>query len=315
MGKMKKEKKKQKKEYEDKNEKKDEKKIRKSKIIRIKHEDSHNNENNENKENDSKKNKVLYELFERLSYFKKNLKQNCIFWIFFAISIVILSLLYGKQSTPYRNIKMGIFSIFIAMLSGYNVHMLSHMIDHCKLYDDLINSEYSFTIGGKYLEVFHKLIKFILTYTYDFHDVIHHDSSINRKWYNIFIEGFQNVWLEGVWIIILSNYFNFGINCCGEVYKFNHSIILFWAIVYVTGHLINYRIYDPNAHTMHHKNYFTNLSLTDFYDLVFNTKHDVKDIQDIRHFKYNIVISLLVIIFLKSNSIDSSILKKIKYYL
>ena len=61
--------------------------------------------------------------------------------------------------------------------------------------------------------------------------------------------------------------------------------------------------------------YYKNLSLTDVFDLFFGTKYNKEDIQDLKHFTFNVIVICILIIFLKSNTINNRILNEIKYFL
>ena len=72
-----------------------------------------------------------------------------------------------------------------------------------------------------------------------------------------------------------------------------------WIILYATVHLINYRVVHPNSHISHHMDYYKNLSLTDMFDLMFNTKYDKTEIQDLNHFTINTVLITILLYFSK----------------
>tara|TARA_B100001093_G_scaffold497337_1_gene544148 strand:+ start:197 stop:1312 length:1116 start_codon:yes stop_codon:yes gene_type:complete len=271
------------------------------------------NVNLDNGLEDKYKNTVWYKFLDRMKYFGKNLKKNMVFWISFATAILTISILYGVQSNFLKNSLIGFISVMVAMLVGYVVHLIAHLMEYEEVYDDFVNYNKNFL--GKFPESFHKFIKILIRYTLGFHDVIHHNSSINKKWYNIIIEGIQNLFMEGGFLIVLSILTDFGIKLGKEIYKLNHSVILLWALLYTTVHLINYRVVHPNAHINHHMDYYKNLSLTDFFDLFFGTKYNKEDIQDLKHFTFNVIVICILIIFLKSNKINNRILNEIKYFL
>ena len=262
---------------------------------------------------DKYKNTVWYNFLDRMKYFGKNLKKNMVFWIIFSTAILTISILYGRQSNFINNSLTGFTSVVSAMLLGYVVHLIAHLMDYEEAYDHLV--DYNKKFLGKFSESFHKFIKILIRYTFGFHDIIHHNSSINKKWYNIILEGIQNLFMEGGFLIMFSILTDFGIKLGKEIYKFNHSVILLWALLYTTVHLINYRIVHPNAHINHHMNYYKNLSLTDFFDLFFGTKYNKENIQDLNHFTFNLIVICILIFFLKSNKINNRILNEIKYFL
>ena len=109
---------------------------------------------------------------------------------------------------------MAFVSFFLAMIVGWTVHYASHNTDFTAMYLKLYNQKHSyfrpfidtFQIGSFHLH--HFLLNFIL-YTVDFHDQIHHDTSINKKWHLILIEFIQNVFMEGGIIVLLSFLLNF----------------------------------------------------------------------------------------------------------
>ena len=62
-------------------------------------------------------------------------------------------------------------------------------------------------------------------------------------------------------------------------------------LLYATVHLINYLdLFIQKIIIAHHMDYYKNLSLTDMFDLIFNTKYDKTKIQDLNHFIINVVI-------------------------
>jgi hypothetical protein len=258
----------------------------------------------DNGKKDPYKNKEFYNFLSRMKIFKINLQSNVLFWITYTISIITLSISFGKQSSIVKNIFMGYFSVILVMSTGYMAHYIAHILDFKQLYIDFIYSNYFF--GEKFRlfsEKTHKKIQKCIVYTLDFHDTIHHDSSINKSGVNIFIEAVQNLLLEGGLWIIASIIFGLGIECCGEIYRLNMMIMLLWILVYTSVHLINYRIVHPNSHIAHHMDYYTNLSLTDFFDLVFDTSHDKNNIQDINHFTINVLV-ITFLLYVSKNVLE-----------
>jgi len=241
---------------------------------------------------DPYKNKGLYDFFSRIKILGKNYKKNFLFWITYCICITILSIKYGNQSSIFKNIFMGFISVLLVMSTGYMAHYLSHSICFRKLYEDKFESKNLSTENNE-------KIKCIIDYTLDFHDKIHHNTNSNIELSNILIEAIQNMLLEGVLLIILSVIVGLGIQINGEIYKLNIATMFLWVILYATVHLINYRIVHPNSHISHHMDYYKNLSLTDMFDLIFNTKYDKRKIQDLHHFIINTVLITIILYFSK----------------
>ena len=239
---------------------------------------------------DTCKNKCLYNFLKRMRIFSTNIKINKRFWLSFISGILILSFKYGTQKTLKANVIMGIFSAFLAMFLGYIIHLVSHHVSFVELYNDTLNQ-------SKYVSnSVHEINKSLIKYTLDFHDLIHHDSSINKSYLNVLMEGIQNLLFEGGVIILFFLYFQIKLVLNNEAYTINPYVVLFWMFLYTTVHLINYRLVHPNSHISHHMNYYKNLSLTDFFDLVFGSKYDENEIQDLDHFTINVVFSVLGII-------------------
>ena len=244
----------------------------------------------DNGKDDPHKNKGLYNFLSRMKVFRKNLQENVLFWTTYSIAIIILSIKYGEQSSILKNIFMGFVSALLGMSTGYMAHYLSHKISFKKLYNDSVDPDY-------FSENTHTKIKRIIDYTLDFHDIIHHNSSINKYWYNILMEAIQNILLEGGLWAIASVILGLEIKIFDETYKLNVVTMLLWMLLYASVHLINYRLVHPNSHIAHHMDYYKNLSLTDMFDLIFDTKYDKKNIQDLNHFIINVVIITTLLYF------------------
>ena len=127
--------------------------------------------------------------------------------------------------------------------------------------------------------------------------LLHHTKIINKYWYNILMEAIQNILLEGGFWVIASVILGLGIKIFNETYKLNVVTMLLWMLLYASVHLINYRLVHPNSHIAHHMDYYKNLSLTDMFDLIFDTKYDKKNIQNLNHFIINVVIITTLLYF------------------
>lgn len=230
------------------------------------------------------KNYYLYKHLKRAKAFKKSFYINKYFWTTYLICVIFLSIRYGVHKSKKTNIYIGILLSILAVLNGWLVHYLSHNIDLEKLYLDTLE-KYKIKVN-KYL---HKIIKLIIRYTFDFHDKIHHDSAVNKKWYNIIIEFCQNIIFQAMIIILVAKIFN---------YTIDNSVLYLWGLIYATTHLINYEIIDNHHHKQHHKNYNTNLGI-DTADIFFNSKYHLNDIEDFNHGTINIILITIFITFIK----------------
>jgi len=198
---------------------------------------------------------------------------------------------------------MAFVSFFLAMIVGWTVHYASHNTDFTAMYLNLYYNKkipyfrpFIDSFQFDFFNLHHFILNFIL-YTVDFHDQIHHDSSINKKWYLIIIEFLQNVFMEGGIIVLFSFLLNFSFSILGNTYFFNHAVIWMWAFLYATVHNINYLIIHPECHVEHHLNEQTNFGI-DTLDILFNTKYDVSNVEIFNHAAINIVIITLILTFL-----------------
>ena len=228
---------------------------------------------------------------------RKSFTHNFLFWI-----AAILSVIYLSKLQPHNNIIMAFVSFFLAMIVGWSVHYASHNTDFTALYLKLYNKNFFYfrsfidTFQFDFFNLHHFILNFIL-YTADFHDQIHHDSSINKKWHFILIEFIQNVFMEGGIIVLFSFLLNFSFSILGNTYFFNHAVIWMWAFLYATVHNINYLIIHPDCHIEHHLNEQTNFGI-DTLDILFNTKYDMDNVEIFNHAAINIVIITLILTFL-----------------
>ena len=211
----------------------------------------------------------------------KSLKTNKYFYI---VLLVSLSLYCRYKNTSF------VFSlasfIFVTFL-GYLTHMISHSINMNKIFKLLENKTY-FTTNKYTKKMIKKTCDFI-----DFHDKIHHDTSINKKPINIFYEVLNNFLIQGglIYAVYLGSRY------------IEPEMFLLWAFMYTTIHHVNYSIINSAEHKAHHANKFTNYGL-DIWDVVFNTKPTVKkdgkdqiteEIEDFNHIIFNLIIGLAIL--------------------
>lgn len=237
------------------------------------------------------KNQYIYNICNRKKYIQESFEKNYVFWITYLCIILFLSLRYGSECNYICRIISGFTSTIFAMVFGWWIHMMSHKTSFSKLYDDLeINLP-------SYID---NIIRNINTYILDFHDTIHHNSDLNDNWYNILIEAIENILMEGGFIIIISILLELQLNIRKHTFTFNHTLIIFWGILYTSVHLINYKWITPNPHNDHHKNVHTNYGI-DTLDILFNTKYDMNDIELFNHGTINLIIIFVLLIFIKES--------------
>lgn len=219
------------------------------------------------------------------------IKQNYLLCFCSIYHVIAMSILYpfNLQNGSFINILIGVITYTLCSVLGYYVHVFSHIVNFEQIYKSLKISTYL----PKPIDFIIKKIVYIL----DFHDKIHHNTKINKLWYNIVIETLINLFIEGVGLIILLKIFNFRFSIKGNIFKFNYPILFAWSLTYATVHNINYHMITPICHIQHHLNKKTNYG-TDFMDILFSSKYnDVTE--EMNHFSVNVILFTLFIIFIK----------------
>ncbi len=203
-------------------------------------------------------------------------KSNYLFYI------VLIGCIYliNKSSHKSKNILLSIITIIPISLFGYIVHYVSH---HLK---NKLGKKYS-----KYDNIFtrNRVCNGIITYiirVVEFHDSVHHDTSINKKFTNIGLEFMNNLLLQGVIILIFKQFLNL----------LDNKIILLWALFYATVHNINFNITHPITHTEHHLNNTTNYGI-DIWDILIGSKYDWTHIENHNNTIINLIIITSIIIY------------------
>ena len=230
-------------------------------------------------------------LFKNFDVLWKSIKQNWIFWITALICVFVLTF-YNSKNNSYTN---AYITFFIAMLFGWYIHYLSHAYDLLCIYKSADNRIINYIKSNKKMN---RIIETIIYYSCDFHDKIHHDTSINKKPLNWFMEFFQNLLMEGGGLILFAQWCNFSINIKNFKFKLNRSVLLLWGLLYASVHNINYILLGCNQHTNHHIDPKTNYGI-DTLDILFDTKYDINNIENINHGAINMVVITLIVWYFK----------------
>jgi len=244
---------------------------------------------------------------------EENIKVNKYIYSTFIIIILFYAFRYSRNKL--EGIVNGFFSFFIAMIIGYFMHIYSHSVSHTNLYLQLYKSN---TIISKLLKslpvIIHKFNLYILYYFYDFHKNIHHNSNINKIWYNVLLEFIQNILTQSIFLIMLNLILNPRLYFMGMKIKLINLFILIWGFMYATVHLINYELYPSKSHIEHHQNYKYNLGLL-FEDIIFKSQLNKSFIENYNHTSINLItISIIFFIFIELNT-KSNLFILIKKYL
>lgn len=132
------------------------------------------------------------------------------------------------------------------------------------------------------------------------HD-IHHNSLYKNELSADIFEVLINIILIGgvIWIpfmMVLEKYSGYRL--------INHYIILVWALVFTTYHLVNYHQLNDEVHKQHHKEDGTNNYGPEWYDILFNTKAEHSNIEDMNSGIINMALTTLGVLSLKDTSYD-----------
>ena len=258
-------------------------------------------------------NKSIYKIIEKNKTIKGYCKRQKIFILTILVQTIILSIINPSCSTScvFTNIIIGIITLFISMYLGYYVHVLSHTINAKMLFLDLRNSNTFIGRQIRKLPIFLQFIMKNMFYFNDFHDTIHHNSKINKIWYNVIIEIIMNLCVEGVYLIIFLKIIDIFISIKGHKFRLNYSVIFAWSLLYTTIHHINYNIIEPICHMQHHKNKNTNYGL-DFLDVMFDSKYNEYE-EDMTYASINNIVILLFIIWIKKTSNKYYVIRMLKW--
>jgi hypothetical protein len=210
-------------------------------------------------------------------YVAKSIRLNYVFYIVSVICIYYLTL-YTKHSL------ISSLATFVSIsLLGYIAHAICHVINiewvFKKLDTHLNHILTSNKLVNKY--IIDPSIEF-----YNFHEITHHDTSVNKQWYNIAYEFVGNFWFQAGTTLVVKY----------ALSLMDYSVIVLWGLMYATVHNINYNLYPSHIHAKHHLNKFTNYGI-DIWDIMFNTKYegDFSDIEDINHYSINVILCTIVI--------------------
>ena len=241
---------------------------------------------NKNKSKNRKKKKAKEKREEKVDFKMDTLIKSLSVNRYFYFVLVVSLFLYSRKKN--KSFIFSLITFIITTFIGYLTHIFSHKVNMNSIYKKLESKTY-FTTNKYTKKILKKTCDFI-----DFHDKIHHDTTINKKPINILYEIINNFLVQGGLIYgfyILSRYIE-------------PEMFLLWAFMYTTIHHINYAIIESEEHKKHHENKFTNYGL-DIWDVLCNTKPTVKssnpitcEIEDFNHIIFNLIIGLAILYFI-----------------
>lgn len=198
----------------------------------------------------------------------------------FYLSVIISAYVISKCRKTWFIITLLTF-VGVSML-GYITHAISHLPEVIKLYDIAYNRLNSCTTSP--------YLKYILDQGYwfiNFHETVHHDTTVNKWAHNVINEFVGNFLFQAGWFILLR-----WILTQVDVYA-----ILVWGLLYSTVHNVNYLIYPSEVHMLHHVDKHTNYGI-DIWDIIYGTKYagNTSDIENINHYAINMTILTLGVV-------------------
>lgn len=226
----------------------------------------------------TKKNIFLKKILKRKDKIFESINLNK--WFFCLLIIIIFYWTYKLSENNIlsigftKNLYWLISSLIITALWGWYVHYLSHHISLNETIDLFLDKQSS------YLRTF-------AIYLFDFHDIIHHNTKINKKFINLAIEFILNLLYEGLYLIL----FLWSMNMGNLIY---FKLPILWGLTYASSHVINYTLIEPLCHIQHHNNPYTNFGL-DTIDVIMNTKYDINCLENFNHTAINMFLSFLFI--------------------
>ena len=249
--------------------KKQEKTERKDKEIERKEQEINIKEEETERKKEVKTENQNYDL--QMNALFRSISNNYIFFI-----TLFYCLYKFKQNPKYKSSYIQLlFSFITVSITGYFVHFISHHINFTNYHKENKNilTMNSYT---------NYIIKFICNF-FDFHDITHHDTSINKQILNIIYEFFNNVVMQGLGLVIF-------------IKMLDLRVVLLWAFMYATIHNINYLFIKPSTHRDHHINNKTNYGI-DYCDILFNTKYEWNDIETHNHGAINLLVVTYIIMY------------------
>lgn len=202
--------------------------------------------------------------------------------------ITCLICLWGLTKYTNSSFVSTVFTFGFVSWLGYTSHVISHVMDQFGINEWVHNKLHSLlnprnTTESTVMTRLLKLAKYGMD-GYEFHDKIHHDTTINKQPINILLEFSFNFWFQAGIALALKYFLN----------MLDNSTIIIWGLLYATVHNINYVLYPSSIHINHHVDKFTNYGI-DIWDIIFDTKFKGDKIEDINHYSINLILCTLLV--------------------
>lgn len=217
-------------------------------------------------------NQDFFHKYKSLAMLLKNIEINYPFYI---VSLFCLYFLSLKTKKHYF---ITVLSFIFISGFGYFVHWCSHAIPWTELYSQQDN----FFSQNIYTD---QIIRCFLNFM-EFHDITHHDSSINKKFKNIALEAINNSVTQGLLFVFAAI----------VIKQVDLWACVLWALLYATFHNINYVLHSPETHVNHHIDPTTNFGI-DIWDIIFNTKYPGEEPENYNHYGINLVLLTIIMCY------------------
>lgn len=209
----------------------------------------------------------------------QSMYMNYIFYLSLLICVLLIAH-YSKSSFFWA-----IVTIIFISAAGYFSHFISHHVNAGELFQKYEHLIPEIPYLRLFVQYFCKLI--------DFHDEIHHDTSINKEFSNVATEFALNFYVQaGAFMVVFY-----------IIQQMNLYVIALWGFMYATIHNINYVLFPSNTHILHHVDKTTNYGI-DIWDIIFNTKFDgdmsLNKLENINHYAINtIILTAIILVVMK----------------
>jgi sterol desaturase/sphingolipid hydroxylase (fatty acid hydroxylase superfamily) len=227
--------------------------------------------------------------------------------IYSHISSLNYSNTYSQSHGLYNNILKFISVNFILGMSM----LLGGVIINYKTNDCIIRTVLTFVLITFWTYIVHVAMHIYkenpIGKMHDIHHNSLHKGSMSADIFEILV----NIIIIGgvIWIPIMM-----GLEKYTGCRLTNNYIILIWALVFTTYHLVNYHQLNDEVHKQHHKEDGKNNYGPEWFDILFHTKAEHSNIEDMNSGIINMVIATLGVLSVKDTPYDIVQIIKNKIY-
>lgn len=209
---------------------------------------------------------------------------------------------YRKDKGLLENVKKSLFKNI-----PFNLFLVLAVIIIGMFNNDVKKALYTIVLFYFWAYFIHVIAHYIPPFTYA--HGFHHNPDQGHTWWGVTIETIVNILgCGGISLAILGMI----IQKLYGYHLFDYHVLFFTTIMYTTFHMVNYHVLDIETHNNHHRNSKTNFG-PDIMDVLFGTKMENDEYENMNHAVYNIVFTLAFIIFTFNTKFD--LVKSIKGFI